>query len=174
MSTQHLSHGISMLHDMIAEVGPCTSTPLDGATMDIMQTIRQMFSPGCVLLNLRQRVFHVKHLKSTLAPVCQVVPSASHATRFTNRPTCIFIAITPTGCWVAARFAAQLQHLVHLGLGPPRNAVCGLLVQGLVELGEFSGACLQELPSRRQARLCKARLCKGNSNFRAANLTVTF
>ena len=123
-----------------------------------MQTIRQMFSPGRVLLNLRQRVFHVKHLKSMLAPVCQVVPSASHATHLTNRPTCIFIAIAPTGCWVAASFAAQLQHLVHLGLGPPQNAVCGLLVQGLVELGEFSGACLQELLSRRKALLCKSNI----------------
>ena len=103
------------------------SEPLDGA-VNIMQNIRQMFSPGCVLLNLRQRVFHVEHLKSMLAPVCQVVPSASHATHFTNRPTCIFIAITPTGCWVAARFAAQLQHLVHLWFWSPGNAIWGILV----------------------------------------------
>ena len=83
-----------------------SSEPLDGSTLDIMQTILHMFSPGCVLLNLRQIVFHVKHFKSMPAPVCQVVPSASHATHFSNRPTCIFISITPTGCWVAPRLAA--------------------------------------------------------------------
>ena len=89
------------------KLGPAQSSePLDGSTLDIMQTILHMFSPGCVLLDLRQLVFHIKHLKSMLAPVGEVVPPPSHATHFADRPTCIFIPVAPRCRGVAPRLAA--------------------------------------------------------------------
>ena len=83
-----------------------SSEPLDGSTLDIMQTILHMFSPGCVLLDLGQLVFHIKHFKSMLAPVGEVVPPPSHATHFADRPTCILIPVAPRCRGVAPRLAA--------------------------------------------------------------------
>ena len=53
---------------------------------------------------------------------------------------------------------------------PPRDAVCGLLVEGLVELGEFSGACLQELLARRKGVNDIARPMKQSSSFQVCIL----